>query len=141
MFRGCNVINLDSKGRMAIPTCYRNGLLEKCQGKVVLTTHYSDPCLLLYPLPDWDVLQARIQSLSNSNNNMKKLERKLVGHASDLEMDAQGRILIPPLLRERAGLDKKVALVGQSEKFELWSEERWDAVSLEEPEELPDFRI
>jgi MraZ protein len=120
MFRGVTALNLDAKGRLAIPTRYRDVLA----GNLVLT---ADPsrCLLLYPRAAWDPLQAGLMSLSSFDPKIRALQRLLVGHADDVEVDAAGRILVPPELRRYANLDKRVVLVGQGRKFELWDEQQW----------------
>lgn len=87
----------------------------------------ADPgqCLLLYPLPEWEPIEKKLTGLSGFNPQIRALQRLLVGHAHELEMDAAGRILLPPMLRQFAGLEKNVVLVGQGAKLELWNEERW----------------
>ena len=125
MFRGVAKLALDSKGRLAIPARHRDLLLAHCGGKLVLT---ADPhhCLLLYPLPESEPIQTKLMGLSSFNQHTRQLQRLLVGHANDVELDSAGRILVPPALRDYARLDKHVALVGQNNRFELWSEKEWD---------------
>lgn len=127
MFRGNNEINMDTKGRMAIPARYRDSLLSLCDGRLIVTIDIHDQCLLLYPLPEWEKIETQIARLPSFNPASRKLQRLLIGHARDLELDGNGRILIPPELRKHAQIDKKVILVGQSHRFELWSEECWEA--------------
>ncbi len=124
MFRGLATLNLDSKGRMAIPTRYREGLLRYCNGQMVITVD-RDHCLLLYTLPDWEEIERKLVRLPSFNKHARRLQRLLIGHATECEMDANGRILLPPALREFAGLDKNVVLIGQGNKFEVWAEEKW----------------
>ena len=125
LFRGGSSINLDAKGRMALPTRYRTDLVERCEGRVVLTVH-DDRCLLLYPQPEWDEIERKLVRLPNQNKRTRTLQRMLLGHATELEMDKSGRILIPPRLREFANLEKRVVLAGLGNKFEVWNEEAWD---------------
>lgn len=125
MFRGVNALNLDAKGRMAMPTRYRQRLADSCHGQMVITVDNSDRCLLVYPLNEWEVVERRIQKLPSFNKLTRRLQRLLIGHATDVELDSAGRLLVPPPLREFAGLDKKAMLIGQSNRFELWSEELW----------------
>lgn len=125
-FRGVNQINLDSKGRFAIPARYRSEIADYCEGEMVVTIDLEDPCLLLYPLPDWEVIEEQIASLPSLNAQARRMQRLLIGHATDLTLDGAGRLLLPAPLREHAGLDKKMVLLGQGRKFELWSEERWN---------------
>ena len=125
MFRGVAHLNLDSKGRLAVPARHRDALAARCAGRLVITAD-SDKCLLLYPLPDWEPIQQKLMALSSLNPRIRDLQRLLVGYAEDIEMDAAGRVLISPALRNFAALAKSVLLVGQNNKFELWDREKWD---------------
>ena len=125
MFRGINNATLDSKGRMALPARNRETVQLASDGKIVLTIDVNEPCLLLYPLPEWEVVQRKLEGLSNINPNARMLQRLLIGHATDLELDANGRVLIPNMLRDYADLTKKLVLAGQGNKIELWSEDHW----------------
>lgn len=125
MFRGGSTVNLDVKGRLAFPTRYRAVLEERCEGRVVLTVH-DDRCLLLYPYPDWDEIERKLVRLPNQDKRTRTLQRMLLGHATELEIDKSGRILIPPRLREFASLDKRVVLAGLGNKFEIWNEQTWE---------------
>ena len=125
MFRGGSTVNLDAKGRLAFPTRYRGDLMERCEGRVVLTVH-DDRCLLMYPQPEWDEIERKLVRLPNQNKRTRTLQRMLLGHATELEIDRNGRILIPPRLRDFAGLDKRVVLAGLGNKFEIWNEEAWE---------------
>src|SRR5207248_8323578 len=126
VFRGVTHLALDNKGRLAIPAKHRDSLATSGDGKLVLT---ADPthCLLLYPLSAWEPIQKRLMALSSFNDKIRALQRLLVGHADDVELDGAGRILIPPALRRYANLDKHVVLVGQGQKFELWDNTQWQA--------------
>jgi MraZ protein len=124
VFRGVAQLNLDSKGRLAVPARYRDAVLERCGGRLVVTTD-SDRCLLIYPLPDWEPIEQKLMALSSFNAQIRELQRRLVGYAEDVQMDAAARILVPPALREFAQLDKNVVLVGQGSKFELWNKDQW----------------
>ena len=125
MFRGVNTINLDSKGRLAIPTRYREQLVQSCEGQMVVTVD-RDGCLLLYPLPEWEEIERKLARLSSFNKQTRRLQRLLIGHATECEMDANGRILLSQPLRDFAGLEKAAVLIGQSNKFEIWSETNWN---------------
>ena len=125
MFRGISQLNLDVKGRLAIPARHRDALLERCAGHLVITAD-ADKCLLVYPLPDWELIQQKLEGLSNLDPRVRELQRRLIGFAIDVDMDGAGRLLISPALREYAQLDKSVVLVGQGKKFELWNQENWD---------------
>ncbi len=125
MFRGVNRLNLDAKGRLAIPTRYRERLRESCASELVITVD-PDRCLLIYPLPEWQLIEQKLMRLPSFNKAARTLQRLLVGHATEVEMDGQGRVLLPPPLREFAGLSKHAVMIGQGNKFELWDETRWN---------------
>ncbi len=91
----------------------------------MVTVDRSDACLLLYPLPEWEEIERKLVRLGNLNNQARRLQRLLIGHATEVEMDNNGRILLPPPLREFANLDKRIALTGQGNKFEIWDEQTW----------------
>jgi len=125
VFRGVNALSLDAKGRMAMPSKYRERLLAQCDGQLIVTVDRSDACLLLYPLPEWEDIERKLVRLGNLNNQARRLQRLLIGHATEVELDGNGRILLPPPLREFAQLDKRIALSGQGNKFEIWDEQTW----------------
>ena len=124
MFRGATKITLDEKGRMVMPTRYREQIAERAQGKLVVTVD-RERCLLIYPLPEWDLIETKLMSLPSLHERARRLQRLMVGHANDLELDGHGRILLPPELREFAGLERHGMLIGQGNRFELWNESRW----------------
>jgi len=126
VFRGVAQLNLDSKGRLAVPARFRDALAARCSGNLVVTAD-SDRCLLIYPLPDWEPIEQKLMALSSFNAQIRELQRRLVGYAEDVAMDATGRILVPPALRNYAQLEKAAVLVGQGHKFELWNKDGWDA--------------
>jgi MraZ protein len=125
VFRGANKITLDAKGRMVMPTRYRERLQERCQGRLIITVD-RDQCLMLYPLPDWEEIERKLMRLPTLNEKARRLQRLMVGHASDVELDGHGRLLLPPKLREFAHLERNAILIGQGTRFELWDERRWD---------------
>jgi MraZ protein len=126
MFRGVTHLSLDAKGRLAVPARHRDTLLAGGGGRLVLT---ADPgrCLLVYPLAAWEPIESRLMALSSFNEKIRSLQRLIVGHADDVELDGSGRILVPPALRSYASLDKHVVLVGQGHRFELWGHAQWQA--------------
>lgn len=126
MFRGINTINLDAKGRLAMPSRYREPLLEHCGGRLVVTIDTNHRCLLLYPLAEWEHIERQIESLSSFDANSQRVKHLLIGHANDLEMDANGRILLPQELRQYAKLEKHICLIGQGKKLEIWDQEVWN---------------
>jgi len=129
VFRGTSAINLDAKGRLAMPARYRDRLVELCAGQLVATIALEERCLWIYPMPAWEAVEAQLRKAPNLNPAVKRLNRLLIGNANEIELDNSGRFVVPPLLREHAGLDKKVMLVGQLDKFELWSEDAWEATT------------
>jgi len=126
---------LDGKGRLAIPTKYRDPLMARCAGRLIVTLDPTN-CLLLYPFPDWAPIEAKLNALPSFNPVNRMMQRILVGSASDVEMDGAGRILLPALLRARARLDKDVVLVGQGNKFEIWNAADWQQ-QFDAAEQLP----
>jgi MraZ protein len=127
VFRGGSSVKLDAKGRLALPTRYRGLITERYAGQLVLTVH-TDGCLLLYPQQEWEDLELQLIRTPNQDRRTRNMQRMLVGYATEVEMDGNGRILIAPRLREFARLDKNVALVGVGKKFEIWNEEAWEQI-------------
>lgn len=125
MFRGATLVNLDSKGRLAVPTRYRETLIGESQGQMVCTIDLHQPCLLLYTLPEWEIIEQKLSRLSSMNPAERRVQRLLLGHASECQMDNAGRLLLANTLRQHASLTKEVMLVGQFNKFELWDETTW----------------
>lgn len=127
MFRGINAINIDVKGRIAVPTRYRDALLAEAGGALVVTIDTEETCLLLYPVKQWQVIEENLQRLPSFNAQARRIQRLLIGHATDIDCDNQGRVLLPQLLREHAKLDKRALLIGQGNKFEIWDETLWQS--------------
>ena len=125
MFRGINSVTLDAKGRMGLPARHRETVMVVSEGRIVITIDMRESCLLLYPLSEWEAVQAKLEGLSNINSQARLLQRLLIGHAADLELDAAGRLLLPAMLRDYACLGKKLVLVGQGNKIEIWSADHW----------------
>lgn len=128
MFRGRTSVTLDSKGRMAIPTKYRDDLKKACDGRLVVTRHPTDQCLMLYPLNEWEIKEQALSSVRGHDPGTAYVRRVFIGNASDCEMDGQGRILIPEDLRSYAKLEKSLALVGLAGRFEIWDSQTWDTL-------------
>lgn len=124
MFRGPSKVTLDAKGRLAIPSRHRERILTRANGALVATVD-RDYCLLIYPLPEWEEIERKLVRLPSLNKVARKLQRLMLGYATELEMDTQGRILLPKELREFAGIERDAILIGQGNKFELWDEKRW----------------
>ncbi|MGD8925890.1 MAG: division/cell wall cluster transcriptional repressor MraZ [Thioalkalispiraceae bacterium] len=126
MFRGVTILNLDAKGRMAVPTKYRDRLQSNAEGQLVVTLDMSDPCLLIYPVNEWEDIERKLVRLPSLNKQAARLKRLLLGHACEVELDSHGRILLPPALRELVHLEKRIILLGQGNKFEVWDEQTWN---------------
>ena len=127
MFRGGSTVKLDAKGRLALPTRYRPLISENFGGQLVLTAS-EDGCVNAYPLPVWEEIQHQLVRMPNKDPRVRVVQRMMIGYATDVEMDGNGRILVAPRLRDFAHLEKNVALVGVGKKFEIWNEEAWEQI-------------
>ena len=150
MFKGITNIRLDTKGRLTIPTKYRSIIDEQSNSKMVITIDSEEKCLLLYPSTSWKKIQEKINDLPSFNKNARRIQRLLIGHAEDIDLDANGRILLSKPLRLFAEMTKQITMIGQGEKFEIWSNDIWEkrvtswrAEETEESEEsiLMDIKI
>jgi len=127
-----------------MPSRYRDEIVARSGGQLVVTIDAVDPCLCVYPLPEWELIEAKLRELPSLRGEVRRLQRLLIGNAVDLELDSSGRFLVPPRLREYAKLDKRAMLVGQLNKFQLWDEDAWNALTeadlaaIKEPGGLPD---
>lgn len=126
MFRGVNALQLDDKGRMTIPSRYRDALKIDSKGQVVITIDTEERCLLLYPLMEWEEIERKIEALPSFNPAARRIQRLFIGHATEIELDTHGRLLLPPLLRDYASLQKSIVLIGQGKKFEIWDAKQWN---------------
>jgi len=126
MFRGLSSGQMDSKGRITIPANYRTMMVEEASGSLVVTIDPEERCLLLYPFPAWQVIEEKLESLPSFQPAARRIQRLLMGHATELELDRQGRILLPKLLCDYAEIDRTAILVGQGKKIEIWSEPVWE---------------
>ena len=125
MFQGPSLISLDAKGRLAVPTRYRDALRLQSDGHLVITAH-PHRCLLLYPRAAWEPIRDAIMKRSGFDKNSTLLQGLLVGHADDVEMDSSGRVLVAPALRRFASIDREVMMFGQGSHFKLWNPPAWD---------------
>lgn len=144
MFRGLTALNIDEKGRIIIPAHYRKTIMDDGGGRLILTIDTEDCCLLLYTYPIWQEIEQKLGQLPSFQPLYRRIQRLLIGHATETDIDRHGRILLPPLLRHYAGLEKTVMLVGQGKKIEIWSETQWHlsrdawlAENLDENSSLP----
>lgn len=125
MFQGAAALNLDAKGRLAVPARFRDELMQACAGDVIVTLH-PHRCLLIYPEPVWGPIRDEVLARSSLDDASAKVRRLFVGNANPEKLDSAGRLLVAPELRGRAKLEKKVWLVGQGDHFELWSDAAWE---------------
>lgn len=126
MFRGLSSAQIDAKGRFTVPAQYRTMMVEEAGGSLVVTIDTDQRCLLLYPFPQWQVIEEKLEALPTFQPAARRIQRLLIGHATEMDLDKNGRILLPSLLREYAFLDKSIILVGQGKKIEIWSESIWE---------------
>lgn len=125
MFRGINALNLDAKGRLSLPAKYREKLQALCQGKLITTIDTEERCLLLYPAGEWEHIEEKVEALPSFEPVARRIQRLLIGYATETDMDNQGRLNLAPLLREYASIEKQVVLIGQGKKFEIWDAQSW----------------
>ena len=124
MFQGETAISIDDKGRLAIPTAFRDLVADACNNRLVLTYNPYEPgCLWLYPESEWQKVRDQVIALPSAKKVYRSLQLKLVGAATFLEPDSSARILLPSSHRHAAGLEKRAVLVGMGVKLELWSEQ------------------
>ena len=124
MFQGETAISVDDKGRLAIPTAYREPIARVCNGRLVITYNpFEQGCLWVFPQPDWERVRDQVNALPNVKRVHRDLQLKLVGAATLVELDGSARVLLPASQRAASGIEKKAVLLGMGNKFELWSEE------------------
>ena len=137
MFFGETAINLDAKGRLAVPLRYRDALVQQCENRMVLTySAFDTGSLWLQPEKFWERVRDDVMALPNFNANHRSLQRRLVGSATAVEPDGSGRILLSPSLRQVAGLEKRVILLGMGNRFEIWNENILNEKRVEEESSL-----
>ncbi len=127
MFQGITSITVDTKGRLAIPSRFRERIADRGGNTVIVTAHQYDGCLVLYPLPDWEDIARKVSALPDASADVRNIKRRFIGQATDLEIDSAGRILLPQMLRSFARIEKGAVMLGQGHKLEMWSEEQWAA--------------
>ena len=140
LFRGITELNLDAKGRLAIPLRYRAALQERDAGSLVITIDIAESCLAIYPLHEWAIIEQQLDALPGLHATVTRIKRMLMGNATDVAPDSHGRILIPAKLRQYAQLEKRVVLIGQGKKFEVWSEAIWESRCVQWREEAAQER-
>jgi MraZ protein len=140
MFRGQFTHAIDSKGRVSVPSRFREPLEMAGQSRLVLTPALFDPCIHAFPLPAWEQFEAKVAAMPQFDPNVVRLRRLYVSAAVDCELDKQGRLLVPPQLREHAELSKDVLWAGVGSKAELWSKHRWNEAVHMTPEQVAEFQ-
>lgn len=124
MFQGETAITVDDKGRLAVPTAYRDLVARNCGNRLVSTYNpFESGCLWLFPHAEWERVRDEVNALSTVRAAHRALQMKLVGAAAHLEPDSAGRVLLPASQRAAAGIEKRAVLLGMGGKFELWSEQ------------------
>ena len=126
MFRGCSTLSVDNKGRLAIPSRYRERLLATAEGSLVLTLNPLDRSLWLYPITEWALIESKLAGLSDFDKQGRRAKQMMRGYATDCQIDGAGRILIPQELREYADIGKLAVFLGQGNKFEVWDALAWN---------------
>jgi len=128
MFQGETSITLDDKGRVSIPTALREVIASACGNRLVSTYNpFELGCLWLFPVIDWEALRDQVNQLSSLVAVHRNLQLKLVGAATPIDVDGNGRVLLPASQRAAASIEKRAVLLGMGRKFELWSEEAHQA--------------
>ncbi len=123
VFYGESTIAIDDKGRMAVPTSYREQLAALCGNRLVVTYNpFERECLWIWPQPEWERVRDQVMQLSSFDAAHRDLQRKLVGAAAHVQLDGHGRLLLPQTARQTAALERQAVLLGIGAKFELWSE-------------------
>ncbi len=124
MFIGKHKVKLDPKGRLSVPSKFRDGLTSRGTNQIVITLFGR--CLVAYPMDEWQEVERKARELDTSREDVRNFLRMFYANAADCQVDGQGRVLIPEHLRTGAGLEKEVYMSGIGPKFEIWSRERWD---------------
>lgn len=126
MFRGRFEHSLDSKGRVSIPSRFREVLAAQFDERLIITNF--DGCLWAYPVAEWQRIEDRVAALPQFKPEVKALQRVFISAASECPLDRQGRILIPQTLRDYAGIERDLVFVGMTKRVEIWSTKRWQDV-------------
>lgn len=124
MFRGATKVTIDDKGRVVVPAQHRADLAAPAEGRVVVTVD-RDQCLRIYPFPEWEKIEEKLNSMPSLHPQARRLQRLMIGHAQEMTLDSHGRLALTPELREFAGLERAAWIVGQGRGLELWDETRW----------------
>lgn len=126
MFRGRFDHTIDTKGRTSIPSKFREILASNYDERLIITNF--DGCLWAYPVPEWQIIENKVASLPQFKEEVKALQRIFISAATECPIDKQGRVIIPPTLRDYAGLKKEIVMVGMTRRIEIWARDRWAAI-------------
>lgn len=137
MFRGQFVHTIDAKGRVSLPSRFRDVLMAGGDGRYIVTPNPFDPCLHLYPLRGWEEYERKLSEVSTSSRALVLFRRLYVSAAQEGELDGAGRIRLPQDFRERVQLDKDVLFAGMGKIVEVWSKQLWDAELAKSTKEAP----
>ena len=137
MFRGTSYHTIDDKGRIVIPSRFRELVRAEDEDRIMVS--HMDQCLVAFPMPVWQQLEKRILNDAKKNDFMRRFRRIFIGGAAECSCDKQDRILIPPVLRQYAGLNKDIVLVGVLDHFEIWSREKHENEELMLQNDLKDL--
>jgi len=140
MFRGQFVHSVDAKGRISLPARFRDVLCTGNDARFVLTPALFDPCLHLYPMRAWEEFEQKVSELPSLEATVLRFRRMYVSAAVECELDKSGRVLVPPHLRERAGLEQEAVWAGMGRTLELWSRANWEAALTMTTDEATAFR-
>lgn len=139
MFRGRYEHNVDAKGRLALPAAFKKVLAAQDEAQLVVTTHLSSPCLVAYPLEEWRAFEARFEKLPQFDPSVMLMRRLYVGSAMDCTLDRLGRLVLPPVLRSHASIEREVFWVGAMKTMEIWTPAAWaEQVEAQRPAVGPD---
>ena len=134
MFRGSSFHNLDAKGRLIVPTRFRDAIRAGGGDGVMITR--MDGCLFAYSYTEWSKIEDKIMALAEKSDAMRRFRRVFIGGAFECTVDNQGRVLVPPSLRQYSKIQKEIVVVGVLDHFEIWSKAKWEAENLDMEEDL-----
>jgi MraZ protein len=139
MFRGRHEHTIDSKGRVSIPSRFREIFSTKYEDERLIITSFVDPCLIAYPVKEWQAFEEKVRKLAQFNPSVMNVKRVLVSGATECPIDKNGRILIPPVLRQFAGIEREVIWAGMVDTIEIWSKKNWERMFTEARTKLADL--
>jgi MraZ protein len=139
MFRGRYEHTIDQKGRTSIPSRFRELLSSKYADDRLIVTSFLDPCLIAYPVAEWQVFEEKVRALPRFDPKVMQLKRVLISGATECPIDRNGRILIPTVLREFAGLKREIVWAGMVDYIEIWAQDGWDPMFQQARDRIADL--